>query len=259
MHACWTMSICIGRHAFGDQYKATDAVIKGPGKLKLVYRMAITPLLIVPEGKNQSEQTLEQSGYVSVVADVVLVATSLTSGHQSSQQRGSVAGQPNDETLVHTFIDADTCLDSSNGCGVGLLDVTGSVSGTLAIDGPGEFHAANVTAVTRRLSNGITINEPDSSHKMLRFGYVYKEPDSLGEGTIDNFNRYRDWYNFKAFVLDQTGKTMFTFFTSATDAATGYECLKLVWMLKTPDPQLIPVEIEVTEGKNHIFQFHFSP
>ncbi|GJN15277.1 hypothetical protein PR202_gb02174 [Eleusine coracana subsp. coracana] len=33
----WTKPICIGRHAFGDQYRATDAVIKGPGKLKLVY------------------------------------------------------------------------------------------------------------------------------------------------------------------------------------------------------------------------------
>ncbi|KAL4576741.1 hypothetical protein LXL04_012840 [Taraxacum kok-saghyz] len=33
----WTKPICIGRHAFGDQYKATDAVIKGPGKLKLVF------------------------------------------------------------------------------------------------------------------------------------------------------------------------------------------------------------------------------
>ncbi|KAK3013759.1 hypothetical protein RJ639_008785 [Escallonia herrerae] len=33
----WTKPICIGRHAFGDQYRATDAVIKGPGKLKLVF------------------------------------------------------------------------------------------------------------------------------------------------------------------------------------------------------------------------------
>ncbi|KAL4574534.1 hypothetical protein LXL04_021367 [Taraxacum kok-saghyz] len=33
----WTKPICIGRHTFGDQYKATDAVIKGPGKLKLVF------------------------------------------------------------------------------------------------------------------------------------------------------------------------------------------------------------------------------
>ena len=29
----WTKPICIGRHAFGDQYKATDLVTKGKGKL----------------------------------------------------------------------------------------------------------------------------------------------------------------------------------------------------------------------------------
>ncbi|KAG5534899.1 hypothetical protein RHGRI_022873 [Rhododendron griersonianum] len=33
----WKKPICIGRHAFGDQYRATDTVIKGPGKLKLVF------------------------------------------------------------------------------------------------------------------------------------------------------------------------------------------------------------------------------
>lgn len=33
----WTKPICIGRHAYGDQYRATDTVIKGPGKLKLVF------------------------------------------------------------------------------------------------------------------------------------------------------------------------------------------------------------------------------
>ncbi|KAI4366866.1 hypothetical protein MLD38_022678 [Melastoma candidum] len=33
----WKKPICIGRHAFGDQYRATDIVVNGPGKLKLVY------------------------------------------------------------------------------------------------------------------------------------------------------------------------------------------------------------------------------
>lgn len=33
----WTKPICIGRHAFGDQYKATDAVIKGKGKLTMSF------------------------------------------------------------------------------------------------------------------------------------------------------------------------------------------------------------------------------
>jgi len=33
----WTKPICIGRHAFGDQYKATDIVIKGKGKLTMSF------------------------------------------------------------------------------------------------------------------------------------------------------------------------------------------------------------------------------
>lgn len=36
----WTKPIIIGRHAFGDQYRATDRVIPGPGKLELVYTPA---------------------------------------------------------------------------------------------------------------------------------------------------------------------------------------------------------------------------
>ena len=33
----WTKPIIIGRHAFGDQYRATDTLIPGPGKLTLTY------------------------------------------------------------------------------------------------------------------------------------------------------------------------------------------------------------------------------
>ena len=33
----WTQPICIGRHAFGDQYKATNVVTKGPGKLTMTF------------------------------------------------------------------------------------------------------------------------------------------------------------------------------------------------------------------------------
>jgi isocitrate dehydrogenase len=36
----WTSPMVVGRHAFGDQYKATDLKIPGPGKLKLVYEPA---------------------------------------------------------------------------------------------------------------------------------------------------------------------------------------------------------------------------
>lgn len=45
----WTQPIVIGRHAFGDQYKATDTVIKGKGKLTMTF---------VPEGGGE-EQTWE--------------------------------------------------------------------------------------------------------------------------------------------------------------------------------------------------------
>lgn len=33
----WKEAIVIGRHAFGDQYKATDLVLNQPGKLEMVF------------------------------------------------------------------------------------------------------------------------------------------------------------------------------------------------------------------------------
>ncbi|PQM27394.1 isocitrate dehydrogenase (NADP(+)) [Sphingopyxis lindanitolerans] len=33
----WTDPIVVGRHAFGDQYKATDFLVPGPGKLRMVF------------------------------------------------------------------------------------------------------------------------------------------------------------------------------------------------------------------------------
>jgi len=43
----WTEPICIGRHAFGDQYKATDTVIKGRGTLKMSF---------IPEGDGEAQE-----------------------------------------------------------------------------------------------------------------------------------------------------------------------------------------------------------
>src|SRR5258705_1155470 len=45
----WKAPIIVGRHAFGDQYKATDTVIKGKGKLTMTF---------TPEGDGEP-QTLE--------------------------------------------------------------------------------------------------------------------------------------------------------------------------------------------------------
>jgi isocitrate dehydrogenase len=36
----WTDPIVVGRHAYGDQYRATDFVVPGPGKLRLVWEGA---------------------------------------------------------------------------------------------------------------------------------------------------------------------------------------------------------------------------
>jgi isocitrate dehydrogenase len=36
----WTKPIVIGRHAFGDQYRATDFVVPGPGKLTISFKPA---------------------------------------------------------------------------------------------------------------------------------------------------------------------------------------------------------------------------
>ncbi|KAF8936351.1 isocitrate dehydrogenase (NAD(+)) idh1, partial [Dissophora ornata] len=36
----WTEPIVLGRHAFGDQYKATDLVVDAPGRLELVFTPA---------------------------------------------------------------------------------------------------------------------------------------------------------------------------------------------------------------------------
>ena len=50
----WTQPIVIGRHAFGDQYKATDTVIKGKGKLTMTF---------VPEqGETQTWEVYDYKG-----------------------------------------------------------------------------------------------------------------------------------------------------------------------------------------------------
>ncbi|GAA6059127.1 hypothetical protein JCM10212_003874 [Sporobolomyces blumeae] len=48
----WTKPIIVGRHAHGDQYRATDLVVKGPGKLELIF---------TPDDKAQ--ETINQEVY----------------------------------------------------------------------------------------------------------------------------------------------------------------------------------------------------
>ncbi len=50
----WTKPIVIGRHAFGDQYRATDLVVPGPGKLMLTF---------TPENGDPHAQPIELDVY----------------------------------------------------------------------------------------------------------------------------------------------------------------------------------------------------
>jgi len=50
----WTAPICIGRHAFGDQYRATDFVTKGKGKLTIKF-----------EGEDGTKQEFEVFNFKS--------------------------------------------------------------------------------------------------------------------------------------------------------------------------------------------------
>ncbi|KMS98916.1 hypothetical protein BVRB_3g068040 [Beta vulgaris subsp. vulgaris] len=43
----WTKPICIGRHAFGDQYRASEEIIRGAGTLKMVF---------VPDGQGDNTE-----------------------------------------------------------------------------------------------------------------------------------------------------------------------------------------------------------
>lgn len=50
----WKKPICIGRHAFGDQYKATDFTVKGKGKLTITFESE--------DGENQSYEVYNFEG-----------------------------------------------------------------------------------------------------------------------------------------------------------------------------------------------------
>ncbi|KAL2920430.1 Isocitrate dehydrogenase [NADP] [Bienertia sinuspersici] len=57
----WTKPICIGRHAFGDQYRASEKIIQGAGTLKMVF---------VPDGQGEKTEIevyrFKQSGGVAM-------------------------------------------------------------------------------------------------------------------------------------------------------------------------------------------------
>ncbi|GKA89357.1 nucleic acid-binding, OB-fold protein, partial [Tanacetum coccineum] len=80
-------------------------------------------------------------------------------------------------------------------------------------------------------------------------GSVVKENDGVWE-CVDHGPQpeptYR--YSFKDFVLDETGTTLFTFFTPIADALTRHECSALVQKLRIPNPkQILPKVLTIKD------------
>ena len=112
--------------------------------------------------RNNSDQPLED--YCSVSADASVGSPSIGADFR---------GCPNSDTLVGVSIHVDTFLDSNNGHGVGAMDMLDP--GVKDVDDSfdytnvlceGSVAATNVAAVSTRLSNGITINEPNTAAVM---------------------------------------------------------------------------------------------
>ena len=66
-------------------------------------------------------------------------------------------------------------------------------------------------------------------------------------------------YNFKASITDTTAVAQFTFFTPKADEIVGVDCPTLVKSMTDPNPRVFPKKLHEIIGKQHIFQFYFSP
>lgn len=81
----WTKPICMGRHAFGDQYKATDFVTKGKGTLTLTF----TP----ENGEAQSHEVYKFDGD-GVALAMYNLDSSIYGFARSSMNQALVKGWP---------------------------------------------------------------------------------------------------------------------------------------------------------------------
>ncbi|GAB4849226.1 hypothetical protein Ancab_004037 [Ancistrocladus abbreviatus] len=72
----WKKPICIGRHAFGDQYRDTDTLIKQPGKRKM---FAILIEYLFCEVPKNGEQPVELDVYDSKALELHWLCIMLTS------------------------------------------------------------------------------------------------------------------------------------------------------------------------------------
>ncbi|PZQ45906.1 MAG: NADP-dependent isocitrate dehydrogenase [Micavibrio aeruginosavorus] len=93
----WTQPMVVGRHAFGDQYKATDLKIPGAGKLKLVYEPK--------EGEKQEFEVFDFKG-PGVAMGMYNVDESITGFARSCFNYGLQRGYPVYMSTKNTILKA---------------------------------------------------------------------------------------------------------------------------------------------------------
>ncbi|MEM8853479.1 MAG: NADP-dependent isocitrate dehydrogenase [Pseudomonadota bacterium] len=93
----WTQPIIIGRHAFGDQYRATDFVVGGPGKLTLTF---------TPEGGSPEVHEVYEFKSSGVAMSMYNIDPSIEDFARASMNYGLMRGYPVYMSTKNTILKA---------------------------------------------------------------------------------------------------------------------------------------------------------
>ena len=93
----WTQPIIIGRHAFGDQYRATDFVVPGPGKLTLTF---------TPEGGSPEVHEVYEYKGSGVAMSMYNIDESIKDFARASLNYGLIRGYPVYMSTKNTILKA---------------------------------------------------------------------------------------------------------------------------------------------------------
>ncbi|MCF3936460.1 NADP-dependent isocitrate dehydrogenase [Acuticoccus sp. M5D2P5] len=93
----WTQPIIIGRHAFGDQYRATDFVVPGPGKLTLTF---------TPDGGSPEAHEVYEFKGPGVAMSMYNIDESIKDFARASMNYGLMRGYPVYMSTKNTILKA---------------------------------------------------------------------------------------------------------------------------------------------------------
>lgn len=82
----WTKPIIIGRHAFGDQYRATDFVVPGPGTVKIIYESADGKTEIKHDVHVFTKENQDDQDYAGVSLSMFNTASSIRDFARASME-----------------------------------------------------------------------------------------------------------------------------------------------------------------------------